>query len=366
MSEQVTHLTEVIIAIQHEIQLALDYIETVVSQESSELGAASSLITVEKMRVCIPLIFQTEEVVTDSIPSVERPYIPGTRLPPEDLKLLKSKLANRYGLYLGLDEGKRRFVKVRIKTPVNLEPAPDDASAPAVEPIIGEIELNLTRIPRDLLKSPSKANMDGDRVPDVVGLSLDEARKLLEQRGWEAEPRAASNEEISTFPTVLPGRVLRQDPQAGSKLDKQQTLVRFWLVLSTLPVSEIDGIGPVLKDRLAEAGIENVGELSLANSEFVGAAIRASEIRSQHFIDMANLMSRLSIAGLRDEVVEILIKGVNIRSIEQLAAAEGDELYRVCHEVVTSKKVRVPREFSFTKEDVQDWISSAQSSLRSR
>jgi len=74
---------------------------------------------------------------------------------------------------------------------------------------------------------------------------------------------------------------------------------------------------------------------------------------------MANLMSRLAVLGFRDEVVELLVKGAGIRSMEQLAQAEPEGLYHVCQEAVSAGKVRVPREFSFTEANVQNWINTA-------
>jgi len=363
LSDQETHLTEIILAIQHEIQLALDYIETVVSQESSELGAASSLITMENMRVRIPFVFQTDEDYSTSKPDEETSYIPGNRLQPEEIRQLKRKLADRPGLYLGSQEGKQRFVKVRVTSPVLPKSGVGDDSPTSVEPLIGEIELKLTRIPRDLNSSPSDASVGTDPVPDVIGRNLDEAVSLLEGEGWEAKAHVAGEEEIAALPGVLPGRVLRQAPASGSRMDREGTAVHFWVVLSTLPVSEIDGIGPVRKSRLEETGIENVGELSLASVELVADAVGISKTRAQSFIDMANFMSRLNIAGLRDEVVEVLTKGVNIRSMEQLANASREELYQQSRQVVDSKQVRVPGQFTFTQDDVETWIQAARSSL---
>lgn len=84
---------------------------------------------------------------------------------------------------------------------------------------------------------------------------------------------------------------------------------------------------------------------------------------SQGFVDMAGLMSRLVILGFKDEVVELLVKGANIRSIEQLAECDPPELRRVCQGAIASGKVRIPGGFSFTADDVRGWVKAAKSYL---
>jgi predicted flap endonuclease-1-like 5' DNA nuclease len=203
--------------------------------------------------------------------------------------------------------------------------------------------------------SASKGNI----VPALVGLTLDEAAALLKSRGWQFEPHAASSEEITAAGKENRGRVLRQQPQASQSVDKAKTTVHFWIDLGNIPVKEIDGIGNKLGDSLSKIGITTVGEISLARVAQVASALHMSESRAQGFVDMAGLMSRLAILGFRDEVVELLVKGASIRSIEQLANADAMELFRVCREAIASGKVRVPRGFSFTVDEVNGWIKAA-------
>ena len=126
----------------------------------------------------------------------------------------------------------------------------------------------------------------------------------------------------------------------------------------------MDGIGEKLSARLAEIGITTVGELTISNAAQVAPHLRMSESRAQHFIDMASLICRLNVVGLRDEVVEVLVKGAGIRSMEELARAEPTQVYKTCQEAVEAGQVRVPREFTFTAGDVKDWIQAAQNYLR--
>jgi hypothetical protein len=196
-----------------------------------------------------------------------------------------------------------------------------------------------------------------------VGRTLEEALSLLKSGGWQFEPHAASNEEIVAAGKENPGRVLRQEPKEAQSEDKTNTTVHFWVDLGNIPVKEIDGIGDKLEDSLSKIGVTSVGKLSLASVPQIASSLRISETRAQGFVDMASLMSRLAILGFRDEVVELIVKGANIRSIEQLADADVTELYRVCQDAVASGKILIPRGFSFTADDVKSWIKAAGSYL---
>jgi len=222
---------------------------------------------------------------------------------------------------------------------------------------IGDIKTELQSMPSvdDTVK--------GDKVPVLVGLTLDAATKLLKSGGWQFEPHAASKDEIAAAGKTNTGKILRQQPIASQSVDKSKTIVNFWVDLGNIPVKEIDGIGAKIGDNLSKIGIATIGELSLANVTRVAAALHISESRAQGFLDMAGLMSRLAILGFKDEVVELLVKGADIRSIEQLSNSDPKVLYSVCREAVSSGKVQIPRAFSFTTEDIKSWIKAASTYL---
>jgi hypothetical protein len=206
--------------------------------------------------------------------------------------------------------------------------------------------------------TPNGANR-ANVIPDLSGLTLDEAADLLKTRGWVFEPHAASAEEVQAAGEQKPGRVLRQQPIAGDHVDKSSTTVNFWVDLGNTPVEEIDGIGDKTVDNLSKVGIRSVGELSLADVSQIAALLRINEKRARGFVDMAALMSRLTVLGFKDEVVEVLVKGAGIRSVGELATANPDELLQVCLGVIREGKVKVPHDFEFTAKDVKEWIKSA-------
>ena len=367
MPDQPTYLTEAILTIQHEVQLALDYIETVASQDISQLGAALSLITIDNLRIRIPIVLEMEQE-THPVEPEKEPPIPGKRLSADELARFKSQLQLRQGLLLKEQKGRLgSFAKIRVTSlapAIPTTPSTGETTPPA-QPLTGEIEMNFVRVPRELeqLAPPSATTgvSGGGKtpVPYLVGLTLDETTAQLEASGWRFEPHAASEEEIASAPKERRGRVLRQDPPAEQLVDKASVTFHFWVALSTLPVTEIDGIGDILGKRLADLGIATIGQLSLVKASEIAAPMRISQPRIQRFIDMAALMSRLVILGLKDEVVELLVKGAGIHSIEELASASPTQLYEACREAISTALVRTPRGFTFTRDDVTGWINTA-------
>lgn len=365
MPDQPTYLTEAILTIQHEVQLALDYIETVTSQETSQLGAALSLITVDNLRIRIPIVLEVEQETHPLEPEKE-PLIPGKRLSADELARFKSRLQLRQGLLL--KEQKERlgsFAKIRVTSLPSVTATPSTGeTTPSAQPLTGEIEMNFVRVPRELeqavpLSATGAGGVVGTPVPYLVGLTIEETTAQLGAAGWRFEPHAASGEEIAASPEERRGRVLRQDPPAGQLVDKASVTLHFWIALSNLPVTEIDGVGDILGKRLADMGIATVGQLSLAKASEIATPMRMNQPRIQKFIDMATLMSRLVIIGLRDEVVELLVKGAGIHSIEELASASPSQLYESCREAISAAKVQTPRGFTFTRDDVAGWVKTA-------
>jgi hypothetical protein len=234
--------------------------------------------------------------------------------------------------------------------------------------VLSTIRINFVSSIGEIKPQPIPAATDvtaaqGTIMPDLVGRTLDEATVLLKSGGWQFEPHAASGEEIAAAVKENRGRTLRQQPSAGQAVDKTKTTVHIWVDLGNIPVRDLDGIGIKHGTSLSAIGVTTVGEFSLLSATQVASALNISETRAQAFLDMAGLMSRLAVLGFRDEVVELLVKGAGIRSIQLLSEADPKELFRVCQEKATSGKVQVPRGFSFTASEVKGWIKTANSYL---
>jgi predicted flap endonuclease-1-like 5' DNA nuclease len=244
----------------------------------------------------------------------------------------------------------------------------EDISRGGIDPgMLSTVRVNFVNTIGELSAPPPKpapaTGESANAVPSVIGLTMDAAVSLLKSRGWKYETHAASREEIASAGSETRGRVLRQLPPGSQLADKEQITVHVWVNLGSESVKEIDGIGVKLEEALSKAGITTVGELGLATASHVASVLKMSETRAQSYIDMAGLISRLAILGLRDEVVELLTKGAGIGSIERLSEADATKLFGFCQTAVAEGKVRVPREFKFTADDVKEWVRAARSYL---
>lgn len=197
------------------------------------------------------------------------------------------------------------------------------------------------------------------RIPDLTGLTLDKAAACLKAGKWKFQTHAAPRAEAAKAGIETHGKVLRQEPLATSPGDKTTETVHFWVNLGSVPVKMIDGIGEKMELSLSKIGIRSVGELSLANVDELSSSLHLNTARTQDLVDMAGLMANLTVLGLKDEVVELLVKGVRIPSLKKLAAANPKELYQTCLKAISSKKIQTPRKFSFTQEHVAAWVQAA-------
>jgi serine/threonine-protein kinase len=106
-------------------------------------------------------------------------------------------------------------------------------------------------------------------VPDLVGMTEDQARTAVEEFGFELETRA-TREDGST-----PGQILETDPEAGEQLDEGSTLVVFVSLGNTPAPVPTDLVGMTLDQatqRLAEAG-QFEPKVTNVESEEVAAGI---------------------------------------------------------------------------------------------
>jgi len=127
------------------------------------------------------------------------------------------------------------------------------------------------------------------------------------------------------------------------------------------PVDVVEGIGTAYAGRLREMGINTVTDLALASPEAV-AKVGISKERAAGFVSMAKLMVKADISGVEgvdEQAAELLVAVAKIDTKEKLAQANPEELYSMLTEAIKAKKVRVPRGYSLTKEDVVRWTDSA-------
>lgn len=127
-----------------------------------------------------------------------------------------------------------------------------------------------------------------------------------------------------------------------------------------LPVSTVEGIGKTYSEQLEKGRIQFVEDLALTKPETVVRLTNVNFGVAQKWIAMARLTW---LDNVSNEDAECIVLGANITSIEELAVADPDELYK---EVSTAEKfgrVQVPKGYTITKDKVKKWIESAQKEM---
>jgi len=113
------------------------------------------------------------------------------------------------------------------------------------------------------------AGLDEEAVPNVVGLTADEAIAQLGST-WDLQER------LDRVIDVPRGQVIRTDPPEGAMLEVGQPL-RYWvslgLPLIRVPVADLIGRSEEQAVATLEAALLTVGEIDDVNSEEVGAGL---------------------------------------------------------------------------------------------
>ncbi len=123
----------------------------------------------------------------------------------------------------------------------------------------------------------------------------------------------------------------------------------------------IEGIGPVIGEKLRNIGIYTVSDLALAQkADLTKLAIPSK--KAEEFISMAKLMVKSDIAGVEgvdEQVAEMLVVGAKIDSKEKLSQADPEALTQALTEAIKAGTVKVPKTTRLTVEDTTRWVDSA-------
>ncbi len=140
-----SYLTEAILSIHNEVQSALDYISTVATAEGTELGKSTALLSIENLRVKIPIKISLEA-------GKKKIAEPATRdLTPEEIR---RALPQRTGFLIERDLPKNFSVYSKVRVAFKPEdipakaPVAGEAVAAQVESGWGEIEITFAPIKR--------------------------------------------------------------------------------------------------------------------------------------------------------------------------------------------------------------------------
>lgn len=140
------YLTETILSIHNEVQSALDYISTVATEEGTELGKSTALLSIENLRVKVPVKFSLET-------GKKKLETPLTRsLTVEEAR---TALTKRTGFVIERDQPKNFSVYSKIKIalkpgdiPAATKTAAATSTAETPQEAWGEIEITFSPIKR--------------------------------------------------------------------------------------------------------------------------------------------------------------------------------------------------------------------------
>lgn len=180
----------------------------------------------------------------------------------------------------------------------------------------------------------------------------DRVALALPSRGEEIRPELLSTINISMKPIPLPYREVKPQPQPQPQPKPR-------------PVEVIEGIGTKLGSILRDKGLRTVGDLARASTKDL-VAIGIDEKSASKFIGMARLMTMSEFAGLEgvdEQAAELLVIAGKIDSREMLAKSDPQELFNILDNAIKERRVKVPRGYRLSIDDVKRWIESARKSV---
>jgi hypothetical protein len=143
--KKASYLTEAILAIHNEVQSALDYISTVATTDGTELGKSTALLSIENLRVKVPIKISIETGKKKLEP------LPKRALTPEEIR---RALPKRTGFVIERDLPKNFSVYSKVRVAFNPQEAAatkaptSETAEPTAEAGWGEIEITFAPIKR--------------------------------------------------------------------------------------------------------------------------------------------------------------------------------------------------------------------------
>jgi hypothetical protein len=126
--------------------------------------------------------------------------------------------------------------------------------------------------------------------------------------------------------------------------------------LSELPVETIEGIGQTYGQELRTAGIATVEDLLASEPENIANICDVGVDIAEKWIAMGRFTWLDTVS---EEDAEAIVAVSAIQSLEDLAQADAVDLLEKIKASITAGHVRIPAEYKFTLEMVQNWINEA-------
>jgi len=117
-----------------------------------------------------------------------------------------------------------------------------------------------------------------------AGLSFRQALKL--EIPADIRRSTEHEENVTALKTYLSGELKESPPQDAAETTNLRE-ERMREREAVVDITEVEGIGPKLSEKLAEAGIKNANELASSSPKEIAEAIGSSEERASNLIEEA-------------------------------------------------------------------------------
>ena len=192
------------------------------------------------------------------------------------------------------------------------------------------------------------------KVPNFLGLSLDEAKRIFESAeltvGDISESASESPEGTVISQSIMAGEEVRH----GTSIDLVIAEKRKAKEEEAESIRELAGIGAYHSDKLDKIGVKTTRDLASTPVSMIRKATGVPERVADEWKAMASIHNK----EMGKHGAYLLVK-TGIKSVEDLKNAAPSKLYSTLKNSIIRRRVRVPPGFSLSEEEVASWVESA-------
>ena len=192
------------------------------------------------------------------------------------------------------------------------------------------------------------------KVPNFLGLSLDEAKRIFESTeltiGDVSESASESPEGTVISQSIMAGEEVRH----GTSIDLVIAEKRKAKEEEAESIRELAGIGAYHSDKLDKIGVKTTRDLASTPVSVIRKATGVPERVADEWKAMASIHNK----EMGKHGAYLLVK-TGIKSVEDLKNAAPSKLYSTLKNGIIRRRVRVPPGFSLSEEKVASWVESA-------
>ena len=192
------------------------------------------------------------------------------------------------------------------------------------------------------------------KVPNFLGLSLDEAKRIFESAeltvGDVSESASESPEGTVISQSIMAGEEVRH----GTSIDLVIAEKRKAKEEEAESIRELAGIGAYHSDKLDKIGVKTTRDLASTPVSVIRKATGVPERVADEWKAMASIHNK----EMGKHGAYLLVK-TGIKSVEDLKNAAPSKLYSTLKNGIIRRRVRVPPGFSLSEEEVASWVESA-------